>query len=86
MLCSIYLQELLDILADSEDDGQLEVREETCHWFNFITAFIFNELRDSPFMKRCACVYICIRNDQSDVKSLISMSYSFQSDILFSIG
>ena len=58
-----FLQELQDILAECVGDGGLlQVREETCHWLNFIIAFIFNELRDSTILKRCVyvCAYVCV--------------------------
>lgn len=34
------------------DEAGLQVREETCHWFNLIVAFVFHELRDSATVKR----------------------------------
>ena len=36
----------------NEEDGCLHAQIETCHWFNLIVAFVFNELRDSVVVKR----------------------------------
>ena len=49
-MISVFIQSLLSML--SEDEGGVQVREETCHWFNLIVAFVWQELRDSAITKR----------------------------------
>lgn len=39
-----------------EDEAGFQVREETCHWFNLVIAFVFREWRDSTTVKRYICM------------------------------
>lgn len=41
-------------MAVRQEDGTVKLQEETCHWFNYIVAFVFNELRDSAWIKKSA--------------------------------
>ena len=49
---NLLFQRLKNLLTERSEDGSLRVPEETCHWFNLIVAFVFNELRDSTVIKR----------------------------------
>lgn len=46
-VCVKSLQHLLGV-----DGSGLQLQEESCHWVNLLGVFLFNELRDSEFVKR----------------------------------